>query len=159
MKNFYWIGLLSILVALKITPTIAQNESDERALLEVQNGISISKDSLFKLNLRFRMQNRFGMRSESGEDLSIEQTDFRVRRMRLRLDGYVLNPRIQYYIQLGFSKSDMASLFIRTFCIACEVLLMSFGFGLHRVERVLPGVVGVVGIVGVDGVMWPRCRR
>lgn len=107
MKNFYWIGLLSILVALKITPTIAQNESDERALLEVQNGISISKDSLFKLNLRFRMQNRFGLRTESGEDLAVEQIDFRVRRMRLRLDGYVLNPRIQYYIQLGFSKADL----------------------------------------------------
>ena len=28
---------------------------------------------------------------------------------------------------------------------------MSFGFGLHRVERVLPGVVGIVGILGVDG--------
>jgi hypothetical protein len=27
--------------------------------------------------------------------------------MRLRLDGYVLNPRLQYYVQLGFSKSDM----------------------------------------------------
>lgn len=53
------------------------------------------------------MQNRFGVRTESGEDLSIEQTDFRVRRMRLRLDGYVLNPKIQYYIQLGFSKSDL----------------------------------------------------
>jgi phosphate-selective porin OprO and OprP len=88
-------------------PSYSQNESDERALLNVKNGISISKDSLFMLNLRFRMQNRFGVRTESGEDLSIEQTDFRVRRMRLRLDGYVLNPRIQYYIQLGFSKSDM----------------------------------------------------
>jgi len=49
----------------------------------------------------------------------------------------------------------MASLFTRTFCIACEVLLMSFGFGLSllidRVERLLPGVVGIVGVVGVDG--------
>ncbi|MBS4071913.1 MAG: porin [Algoriphagus sp.] len=107
MKNFLRILSVSILLSLVGTPAKAQNESDERALLEVQNGISISKDSLFKLNLRFRMQNRFGLRTESGEDLSIEQTDFRVRRMRLRLDGYVLNPRIQYYIQLGFSKSDM----------------------------------------------------
>lgn len=100
-------SLLGIIFLFSINNSFAQNESDERALLEVQNGISISKDSLFKLNLRFRMQNRFGLRSESGEDLSIEQTDFRVRRMRLRLDGYVLNPKIQYYIQLGFSKSDM----------------------------------------------------
>lgn len=53
------------------------------------------------------MQNRFGVRTASGEDLSIEQTDFRVRRLRLRFDGYVLSPKIQYYIQLGFSKSDL----------------------------------------------------
>ncbi|MBA4302281.1 MAG: porin [Cyclobacterium sp.] len=59
------------------------------------------------LNLRFRMQNRFGFKTESGENLSIEETDFRVRRLRLRFDGYVLNPRIQYYIQFGFSRSDL----------------------------------------------------
>lgn len=107
MKKILRILSVSILISFGLTTAKAQNESDERALLEVQNGISISKDSLFKLNLRFRMQNRFGLRTESGEDLSIEQTDFRVRRMRLRLDGYVLSPKIQYYVQLGFSKSDM----------------------------------------------------
>ncbi|MCM0041667.1 MAG: porin [Algoriphagus sp.] len=48
-----------------------------------------------------------GFRTESGEDLGFEQTDFRVRRLRVRLDGFVFNPRIQYYVQLGFSKSDM----------------------------------------------------
>ena len=87
--------------------SFAQNESDERALINVKNGISISKDSLFLLNLRFRMQNRFGFNSASGEDLEIERVDFRIRRLRLRLDGYVLSPRIQYYIQLGFSKADL----------------------------------------------------
>ena len=85
----------------------AQNESDERSLLQVQKGISFTKDSLYSLNLRFRMQNRIGFRTESGEDLGFEQTDFRIRRLRVRLDGFVFNPRIQYYIQLGFSKSDM----------------------------------------------------
>jgi hypothetical protein len=85
----------------------AQNESDERSLLQIQKGISFTKDSLYSLNLRFRLQNRIGFRTESGEDLSFEQTDFRVRRLRVRLDGFVFNPRIQYYIQLGFSKSDM----------------------------------------------------
>jgi hypothetical protein len=86
---------------------LAQNESDERSLLQVQKGISFTKDSLYSLNLRFRLQNRIGFRTESGEDLSFEQMDFRVRRLRVRLDGFVINPRIQYYIQLGFSKSDM----------------------------------------------------
>ncbi|PZX61236.1 phosphate-selective porin O/P [Algoriphagus ratkowskyi] len=96
-----------MLITFCFQDSFAQNESDERALIKVKNGISISKDSLFLLNLRFRMQNRFGFTTASGEDLEIDQVDFRVRRLRLRLDGYVLNPRIQYYIQLGFSKSDL----------------------------------------------------
>ena len=101
---FAFLFLLALVVSF---PSHAQNESDERSLLDVQNGISFTKDSLFKMNLRFRMQNRVGFRTESGEDLDIEQTDFRIRRLRMRLDGFVLNPRFQYYIQLGFSKSDM----------------------------------------------------
>jgi hypothetical protein len=84
----------------------AQVESDESALLEVQDGISISKDSLFLLNLRFRMQNRFGMQTFGGDDLGIDVIDARVRRLRLRFDGYVMNERLQYYIQLSFSRAD-----------------------------------------------------
>lgn len=84
----------------------AQNESDERALINVKDGLSFSKDSLFLLNLRFRMQNRVGIQTFAGDDLGIRQVDARVRRLRLRLDGYVLNERLQYYIQLSFSKAD-----------------------------------------------------
>jgi hypothetical protein len=107
MKSPFHFILILVVFVLIYQPSFSQNESDERALINVDKGISISKDSLFLLNLRFRMQNRFGIRTESGEDLSIEQTDFRVRRLRLRLDGYVLSPKMQYYIQLGFSKSDL----------------------------------------------------
>jgi hypothetical protein len=99
--------LILFLFWLNLGKLLAQNESDERPLLEVKNGISISKDSLFLLNLRFRMQNRVGFKTESGDDFDVEQVDFRVRRMRLRLDGYVLSKKLQYYIQLGFSKSDL----------------------------------------------------
>src|SRR5690606_11176672 len=107
MKTSQYFILSLLFLILVCSPGYAQNESDERALLKVDKGISISKDSLFLLNIRFRMQNRFGLRTESGEDFSIEQTDFRVRRLRLRFDGFVINPRMQYYIQLGFSKADL----------------------------------------------------
>ena len=87
---------------------IAQTfESDERALLNVENGISFSKDSLFLMNLRFRMQNRAGFNTFGGDDFSVEEYEMRVRRMRLRFDGYVGTWKLQYYIQLGFSKADM----------------------------------------------------
>jgi len=108
MKRILLFQLFMGCLALALSQTVvAQNESDERSLLQVQKGISFTKDSLFSLNMRFRLQNRIGFRTESGEDLSFEQTDFRIRRLRVRLDGFVFNPRIQYYIQLGFSKSDM----------------------------------------------------
>ncbi len=82
-------------------------ESDERALLRLNEGISFSKDSLFLMNFRFRMQNRVGANTLGGDELGINAFEMRVRRLRLRMDGFVLNPKFQYYIQLAFSKADM----------------------------------------------------
>lgn len=75
--------------------------------LNPRRGITFQKDSIFKLTLRFRMQNRFALFSENGDDLSVGSTDIRVRRMRLRFEGFVLTPKLQYKVQLGFSKADM----------------------------------------------------
>ncbi|RZS98522.1 porin [Cecembia calidifontis] len=88
--------------------TLAQVvESDERALLKVEDGISFSKDSLFLMNFRFRMQNRAGFNTLEGDDFQVNQFEMRVRRLRLRFDGFVGNPRLQYYIQLAFSRADL----------------------------------------------------
>jgi phosphate-selective porin OprO and OprP len=83
----------------------AQVESDERPLTIDQQGIGFRKDSIFLLNLRFRMQNRFGYFSTTDltDGPGIEAV---VRRLRLRLDGFILSPKIGYYIQLSFSRSD-----------------------------------------------------
>lgn len=99
--------LPALLLLSFVGPIHAQQEVDERALIEVGDGISISKDSLFMLNLRFRMQSRLGFTSVSGTDLSAALVDARVRRLRLRLDGFVGNSRIRYYIQLAFTRSDL----------------------------------------------------
>ncbi|MFN4122076.1 MAG: porin [Flavobacteriales bacterium] len=84
----------------------AQTESDERPLLKIEDGISFAKDSLFLLNLRFRIQNRAGFFTRDIDDLHIQEVEARVRRLRLRFDGYVLNKKIGYYIQLSFSRAD-----------------------------------------------------
>lgn len=84
----------------------AQVESDERALIDVKDGISIRKDEKFLLNLRFRMQNRMGFTTVSEQPLKVESFEARVRRMRLRFDGYVVNEKLQYYFQLSFSRAD-----------------------------------------------------
>lgn len=67
----------------------------------------ISPDSLYLLNIRFRIQNRAAVRTESASDFSIDQVEARVRRLRLRFDGYIYNPRLTYLLQLSFSRSDM----------------------------------------------------
>lgn len=83
----------------------AQGEADERPVRF--NGMEYrSADSLFYINFRFRMQNRMGFTTRSGTDLGVREYDARVRRARLRADGYVLRERLGYSLQLAFSRAD-----------------------------------------------------
>lgn len=67
----------------------------------------IQKDSLFSMQFQFRMQNRAGYMSESEKDLTPKDFEFRVRRLRMRLRGFVINPKFGYHVQLSFSRGDM----------------------------------------------------
>lgn len=64
-------------------------------------------DSLFSMQLRFRMQNRFVYNTKSTDDFRQASAEAMVRRLRLRLNGNLGNPRLFYAIQLGFSIEDM----------------------------------------------------
>lgn len=66
-----------------------------------------SPDSIFQLNIRFRMQNRLGYLNNEGEDDAFEG---QVRRLRLRFDGYVGNPKFLYAIQLSFAPGDVGEI-------------------------------------------------
>lgn len=66
-----------------------------------------SADSLFQLNIRFRMQNRIGYIQNDGEDAAY---DGQIRRLRLRFDGYVGNPKYLYVIQLSFAPGDVGEI-------------------------------------------------
>lgn len=63
-----------------------------------------SPDSIFQLNIRFRMQNRLTYLDIEDED---EIIDGHVRRLRLRFDGFVGNPKILYALQLSFAPGDV----------------------------------------------------
>lgn len=64
-------------------------------------------DSTFHLNFRFRVQSRLGYTSQSETNMTPKEFDFRVRRIRLRLDGWIYTQRLTYRIQLSFSRADM----------------------------------------------------
>ncbi len=87
--------------------SLAQQERDERATIVNFKGIQYkSPDSTFYINFRFRMQNRLGFTTKAGNDLGIDEFDARVRRLRLRMDGYIRNPKLTYSIQLAFTRGD-----------------------------------------------------
>ena len=68
---------------------------------------AVQKDSLFSIRFQFRMQNRAGYMSRSDEDFTPESFEFRVRRLRMVMRGFVINPKWTYYVQLSFSRADM----------------------------------------------------
>jgi phosphate-selective porin OprO and OprP len=102
-------SLLIFLAVLLFRPgtVSAQGEVDYAPMVDLKDGLGISRsDSLFKINVRFRMQNRMELFSRDAENLSLDEVDARVRRLRLRMDGFLMNPRFAYYIQLSFSRGD-----------------------------------------------------
>ncbi len=88
--------------------TQAQTNKAIQVFTKNQNGIElVAKDSLFSCQFQFRIQNRFGYESKSEEDFTPETFEFRTRRLRLKMAGFVYNPKWTYKIQLAFARSDM----------------------------------------------------
>lgn len=95
-----------LFISIAVNNSIAQ-ESDENAMIYDFKGLQFkAPDSSFYINFRFRMQNRLGAYTTSGDDLGIEEYEARVRRLRMRVDGYLYNPKLAYSIQLSFSRGD-----------------------------------------------------
>lgn len=107
---------------LSIAPLFAQEEGKKRAGSREDNDIKLSvlpyynfgkgvgmtsPDSLFQLNIRFRMQNRVQFGEDEDGKTAIGAY---VRRLRLRFDGYVGDPRFLYAIQLSFAPDDVGEI-------------------------------------------------
>ena len=73
--------------------------------IEVGKGITFEpKNKLYKMTLRFRMQNMLAF--ELDDRFSLNNTEAQVKRLRLRFDGYILTEKLLYSIQLGFTPYD-----------------------------------------------------
>jgi phosphate-selective porin OprO and OprP len=60
-----------------------------------------------QLTLRFRIQNLVQAQTRSESNLEIDRIAWTVRRLRLRLNGFVLDPSLQFLMQLSMSRGDM----------------------------------------------------
>ncbi|MBE8715205.1 porin [Sphingobacterium hungaricum] len=105
MKRKLGIVLTCLLYAVFGSEAEAQ-ERDDRATIVNFKGIQYtSKDSLFYTNFRFRMQNRLKY-TDVLDEVSNGSWEARIRRLRMRMDGYIYTPRISYTIQLAFTRGD-----------------------------------------------------
>jgi hypothetical protein len=103
-------GLVALLLLFlsHCTSVYSQTNISPSPYFAFSKGIGIiSPDSLFMLNIRFRMQNRVAFSTISDTDLTIDKVEARVRRLRLRFDGFIYTPKLYYLIQLAFTRADM----------------------------------------------------
>lgn len=101
--------------SLHITPSDTDYADELRQIrmhmpdIEVGNGISFQpKNKSYKLTMRIRMQNMVDV--DFNEKFEAQELDARVKRLRLRFDGYIYTPKLTYLVQLGFSPYDMKTL-------------------------------------------------
>ena len=110
MKKVILLLLFAITGQTQAQIKISEAEEFKLASLPYYNygkGLGItSADSLFQLNIRFRMQNRVTVYENEGEETTY---DAQIRRLRLRFDGYVGNPQFQYVVQLSFAPGDVGA--------------------------------------------------
>jgi len=112
MINRLGFALVVFFTLVQIIPAQAQKNNDvQLTSLPYYNfgrGVGLtSPDSVFQFNIRFRMQNRIGyLRDQEGRPAF----DAQVRRLRLRFDGFVGDPRFLYVIQLSFAPGDVGQL-------------------------------------------------
>lgn len=111
MNRIFLLLLLVFGATIQAQVTIHQTHSDNDLKLSALPYYSYGKglgltspDSLFQLNIRFRMQNRVTYIDTEDEKPAY---DGQIRRLRLRFDGYVGNPKFLYAIQLSFAPGDV----------------------------------------------------
>ncbi len=66
--------------------------------------LSSNTDSTFQLKVRARMQNRLTYYVNDGE---ANELDPQIRRLRLRFEGFIGNPKFEYNVQFGFATNDI----------------------------------------------------
>jgi len=103
------ISVITLLVFIVISSqSLAQKKPVVNVFAKKQKGIGfVTTDSIFSLNFQFRIQNRAMYISKSDTDLAPESFEMRVRRLRMKFTGFVINPKLTYYIQFGFARGDM----------------------------------------------------
>lgn len=108
MSNHRSTPLLTVILLTATLSTMGQFKPAVQTFAKKQKGVGfVTTDSTFSLNFQFRIQNRALYTSKTDDGFAPESYEFRVRRLRMKFTGFVINPKLNYYIQLSFSRGDM----------------------------------------------------
>lgn len=104
MKSLIRTTVIASLISFVSLAAMAQDKTNNR----FGKGIRVvAADSSFSMKFGVRMQSLYDGTLNLAND---EYEDgFQIRRFRLKFDGFVYNPRLQYKIELAIANSDMSS--------------------------------------------------
>lgn len=98
---------LLVLISLFAPLAHAQETVSDPLVGTFKEGLRFQQGNDFSMRLRFRLQNRLTLETKSTDASRLQNAEFTVRRARLRLDGYLLDPNILYNLQFSFSRGDL----------------------------------------------------
>ncbi|MFK8037604.1 MAG: porin [Crocinitomicaceae bacterium] len=109
MKQLFIKASLAIMLFILSTPAISQNKVD--AIFG--KGIKMTAaDTSMSVKFQLRMQHLFEMQQDLGEDMFSEEgfeSNYLVRRARLKFGGHVYSPKLKYKVELGLSNRDIST--------------------------------------------------
>ncbi len=100
--------ITALLLFFSIESSVAQENDINFPEINFDKGIGFqAPNNLFALTFGFRMQNRISYTSAETDIFGFGNIQARIRRMRLKFDGYVFDPKIAYKLELGFENSSI----------------------------------------------------
>ncbi|WP_162817750.1 porin [Niabella yanshanensis] len=106
-KKIIWISGLLFSSYADAQEVVADTSKQEKTTVAFNDkGLQFRKGDDFLMTFRFRTQLRAGYfsRLDNADEPGFEAL---VRRMRLRFEGYLLSPKLEYRLQLSFANRDM----------------------------------------------------
>lgn len=109
MKRILTTILAALAVLCSIIPARGQGGMTRPGTFDFNDdGISFyTNDSTSKVNLRFRIENQAVMTSADDDITNVASTEIGVRRARIRLGGYLFDPRMFYVFHISFARGDL----------------------------------------------------
>ena len=103
-KRIFGAFLLITLLFCQLKPALAQ---DALIYPAAEGIVFYAPDTSTRIHFGARLQSRLDVSSISSDGLSPTEAQFRIRRLRLKASGYVIDPRLNFKLELGFSSNDL----------------------------------------------------